>query len=76
MTPTTTFSRPAKRWPTTTVLLLTLLLLLSTTGCLMSSPNIVVVEGEEMITVRKATLDRLYSDNERLIQALTECQTP
>jgi hypothetical protein len=29
-----------------------------------------------MITVRKATLDRLYSDNERLIQALTECQTP
>ena len=63
---------PAGLWLKMTALLLTLLLLTSTTGCLRSS-RYIVVEGEEMISVRKETLDRLYSDNERLLRALKEC---
>lgn len=74
MTRPPTSNRPARPWRKTTALLLTLLLLSSMTGCLKSSPHIVVVEGEELITVRKSTIDRLYSDNERLLQALKDCR--
>ena len=44
--------------------------LISMTGC---SGRYVVVQGEETITVKKSTLDNLYSDNERLIKALERC---
>lgn len=57
--------RQGKLWRRMTVLLLTVLLLISTTAC---SKHYVVVKGEEMITVKKSTLDTLIADNELLIQ--------
>jgi hypothetical protein len=51
-------------------LVLTLLLLISMTGC---SKPYVVVDGNEMVTVKKSTLDTLYSDNERLLKAVEDC---
>lgn len=63
--------RRAGLWRRTTAALLLLPALTSTTGC---SRRFAVVPGGENVSVPKATLDQLYSDNERLIQALTECQ--
>ncbi len=51
---------------------LMLLLLLSMIGC--ASPSVVVIPGGETITVQKATVDNLYSDNEALLKALQECR--
>lgn len=48
-----------------------LLLLICTTGC---AKHFVVIKGEETVVVPKSTLDTLYSDNERLLQALEDCQ--
>jgi cell division septal protein FtsQ len=53
------------------LLLSMLLALTSTTGC---QPRYVVVRGTETVSVKKATLDELYSDNEHLLQALKECR--
>lgn len=50
-----------------------LLLPISMTGC---SGRFVVVDGEEVVTVKKSTLDRLYVDNELLLQALEACRKP
>lgn len=72
MPPTRTSSKPARRWPLLTALCLTLMLPLSTTGC---SRPYVIIDGEATVTVKKSTLDQLYSDNERLLQALDECQS-
>lgn len=58
-------------WPRTTLLILTLVLPISTTGC---ARRFVVIDGEETITVKKSTLDRLYNDNEILLRALEECR--
>jgi hypothetical protein len=33
-----------------------------------------VINGEEKILVRKATLDQLYADNEKLIRAVEVCK--
>lgn len=33
-----------------------------------------VVDGDEMISVKKSTLDTLYSDNERLLKAVEKCK--
>jgi len=64
-------SRPnARRWKKMTAVL-TLLLLISMTGC---SKHLVVVDGTETVTVKKSTIDNLYSDNEQLIKALIECK--
>jgi len=65
--------RAISRTSATTWLLaaLTLLLLISMTGC---SGRYVVIQGEETTTVKKSTLDNLYSDNERLLRALAKCQ--
>jgi hypothetical protein len=46
-------------------------LLTSTTAC---QKRLVMVEGEQTITVKKSTLDTLYQDNELLIKALEECK--
>lgn len=46
-------------------------LLLSLSGC---AKHFVVIKGEETVVIPKATLDTLYSDNERLLQALEDCQ--
>lgn len=61
----------AARWRRATAWASLLLLLISTTGC---AKHFVVIKGEETVVVPKATLDQLYSDNERLLQALEECQ--
>lgn len=45
--------------------------LISMTGC---GGRFVVVDGEEVVTVKKSTLDHLYVDNEMLLQALSECR--
>ena len=50
---------------------LTLWLLISMTGC---SGRYVVIQGEETVAVKKATIDDLYSDNERLLRALAKCR--
>ena len=55
----------------TTLILSTLLLLISMTGCL---KHYVVVDGNEVISVKKETLNNLYQDNENLLNALRECQ--
>ena len=34
----------------------------------------VVVSGDELVSVKKGDLEQLHSDNEQLIQALTECR--
>lgn len=47
-----------------------LLLLISMIGC---NRHYVVVSGDETITVKKSTVDNLYSDNERLLKALEQC---
>jgi len=62
----------AKLSKSTTVLVLMVLLLISTTGCSRFSRSIVVVEGEQTVQVRKATLDNLYNDNEHLIRVIAD----
>jgi len=34
-----------------------------------------VIQGEELVTVKKSTIDNLYSDNERLLRALGQCRS-
>ena len=46
-------------------------MLTSMTGC---SPRYVAVNGDEVVSVKKGELDRLYQDNEQLIQAVKECR--
>lgn len=58
-------------WRMIPVLMSMLWLLISMIGC---SERYVVIHGEETVTVKKATLDNLYSDNERLLRALAECR--
>lgn len=70
MTPT--HNNFGKRWPLMMLLPLMLLLLISMTGC---SGRYVVIQGEELVTVKKSTLDNLYRDNEQLLRALGKCQT-
>jgi len=62
---------PARLWRKTMVLGLMLPALISMTGC---GGRFVVVDGEEVVTVKKSTLDHLYVDNEMLLQALAECR--
>ncbi len=61
----------ARRWRTIIAALLTALLLTSTTGC---ATRYVLVDATEKITVSKQTIDNLYNDNERLLEALQKCQ--
>lgn len=61
----------AKPWRMTTLLLCMVLLANSMTGC---AKRYVVVDGTEQVTISKAELDRLYSDNEALLKALEECK--
>ena len=63
-----TFRQNARRLKMATSMLL---LLISMTGC---SKHLVVVNGEETVTVKKSTIDNLYQDNELLIKALNECK--
>jgi hypothetical protein len=65
------FNGRGKLWRRGMALLSMLLLLICMTGC---HKRYVVVPGGETITISKATLDTLYNDNERLLQALKECQ--
>lgn len=65
-----TFNRLVKHWQVRTAALLMLLLLISMIGC---NRHYVVVSGDETITVKKSTVDNLYSDNERLLKALEQC---
>lgn len=67
----TTCNGPAKRWPLVMVLLSMLLLLNSMTGC---ASRLVVIDGTETVVVKKATLDRLYADNEALLASLAQCR--
>lgn len=62
----------ARRWRTATLSGCLLLLLISMTGC---SRRYVVVGGDETMTLKKSTVDQLYGDNERLLQALEECRS-
>lgn len=64
-------SNIASGWRLMMAAALMLCLLSSTTGC---SGRYVVIQGEQTVTVKKATLDNLYSDNERLLRALAKCQ--
>ena len=50
--------------------ILLLLTLTSMIGC----SRYVVVNGDEMVSVKKGELEQLHSDNELLIQNLTECR--
>ncbi len=68
---TTISRRSGGRWPATIAPALMLLLLISMTGCASHS---VVIPGGETVTVQKATLDNLYSDNEALLAALRYCR--
>lgn len=52
--------------------ILMLLSLLSLTGC--SPTRYVMIDGEETVTVKKTTIEKLYSSNERLTAALKRCQ--
>lgn len=61
----------AKHWLRTTAVLWMLLLPISMTGC---GRRYVVIEGDQNVTVKKSTIDRLYSDNENLLRALKKCQ--
>lgn len=71
----TTYRPHGKRWRRATGMLLTLVWLTSMTALTGCSPqNLVVVRGSEKIQVTKEMVDQLYSDNERLIKALTDCQ--
>lgn len=49
-----------------------LAMLISTTGC---SRHYVTVNGDERVQVNKGELDRLYQDNELLLQQLEECRS-
>lgn len=60
-----------KHWVKVGGLIGAFFLLISMTGC---SPRHVVVNGGETVTVTKTELDRLYQDNELLLQRLEECQ--
>ncbi|MFZ5774042.1 MAG: hypothetical protein ACOY3Z_00960 [Thermodesulfobacteriota bacterium] len=61
----------AKRWRKMILPLCMVLLLTSTTGC---GKRYVVVPGGEMVTISKAELDQLYSDNEALLEAVEGCK--
>ncbi len=50
--------------------ILLFLMLTSMIGC----SRYVVVTGDEMVQVKKGELEQLHSDNESLIQNLTECR--
>jgi hypothetical protein len=65
------FKMLAKRWRRVTLTVLPFLLLTSMTAC---STRYVVVHGDETVIVKKVDWDTMYSDNERLIQALLECK--
>lgn len=52
-------------------LVLMLTLQISMTGC---KGHYVVIDGEETVTVKKSTIDNLYSDNELLTKALKKCK--
>ena len=54
---------------------LMLYLLISMTVLSGCSKNMVVIRGTEKITLTKEEVDQMYSDNERLIKALQNCQT-
>ena len=54
-----------------TLLLCMVLLGLSMTEC---TKHYVVVPGGETVTIQKQELDRIYSDNEALLQALEACK--
>ncbi len=47
------------------------LMLTNMTGC----ARYVAVNGDEMVMVKKGELEGMHSDNELLIQALTECRS-
>lgn len=73
------YNAPAKRWQRMTAIALTLWLLLNVTGCGWLcrdtyKDGLIVINGEEKILVRKATLDQLYADNEKLIRAVEVCK--
>lgn len=60
-----------KHWyPAAILMLLALISMTVLNGC---SSKYVVIQGGEMVQVEKATLDRLYSDNERL---MLKCSRP
>lgn len=62
----------ARRLAMEILLLSALAMLISTTGC---SRRYVVVDGGETVQVKKSELDRLYRDNEDLMQGLEECRS-
>lgn len=62
----------ARRLARGILLLLALATLISMTGC---SRRYVVVDGGDMVQVKKGDLDQLYRDNEDLLQALEECRS-
>jgi len=62
---------PVGPWQKMMAVALMLPALISMTGC---GGRFVVVDGEEVVTVKKSTLDHLYVDNELLLQALEECR--
>ena len=61
----------ARRLAREILLLFLFATLISTTGC---SRRYAVIEGGETVPVKKSELDRLYQDNELLLQALGECR--
>ena len=61
----------ARRSVKATLVSLICLTLISMTGC---APRYVAVRSEDLVQVQKGELEQLHSDNELLIQALTECQ--
>ncbi len=65
------FKDCARRWPRIVLTMWTLLWLTCLIGC---SKRLVIIDGTETITVKKATLDRLYRDNAALLHALEQCE--
>jgi len=61
----------ARRLAREILLLSALAMLISTTGC---SRRYVTVNGDEQVQVKKGELDRLYQDNELLLQQLEQCR--
>lgn len=64
------FRSTARRSVRAILVLLLCWMLLSMIGC----SRYVVVSGDELVSVKKGDLEQLHSDNEQLIQALTECR--
>ena len=62
----------ARRLAREILLLSVLATLISTIGC---SRQFVVVDGGATATIKKSELDRLYQDNELLLNALEECRS-